>query len=73
MSPPGLPDARVEAAPLSPQGAAWAGALDPDRFPGDPIDLMLYATALDLRVPLVTNDERMLAYARQAGDVDVVW
>ena len=64
---------RVEPAPLSPQGAAWAGTLDPGRFPGDPIDRMLYATALDLRVPLVTKDERMQAYARQAGDVDVVW
>jgi len=64
---------RVEPAPLSAAAAAWAGMLDPGLFPGDPIDRMLYATALDLRIPLVTKDERLSSYARAAGDVDVVW
>ncbi len=64
---------RVDSAPLSVEAAAFAGTLDPDRFPGDPIDRMLYATALDLRVPLVTKDERLTEYARSAGDIDVVW
>ncbi len=64
---------RVELATLGPEAAAFAGTLDLDRFPGDPIDWMLYATALDLRVPLVTKDERLTEYARATGDVDVIW
>ena len=63
----------IEAADLSPTAAAWAGALDSSRFPGDPIDRMLYATAMDLRVRLVTKDERLTAFARVEGTVDVVW
>ncbi len=63
----------VEAAAVSPTAAARAGTLDANRFPGDPIDRMLYATALDLRVPLVTKDERLTAFARAGGDIDVVW
>jgi PIN domain nuclease of toxin-antitoxin system len=64
---------RVEPAALSPAAASWAGTLDPDRFPGDLIDRMLYATALDLRVGFVTKDQRISEYARGAGDVDVIW
>lgn len=64
---------RVEPAALSTAAATWAGTLDPGRFPGDPIDRMLYATALDLRVPLITKDARLTDYARAAGDVDVLW
>jgi len=64
---------RVGPAPLSVEAAALAGTLDQDRFPGDPIDRMLYATALDLRIPLVTKDERLTDYARSVGDVDVIW
>lgn len=64
---------RVEPAPLTPAAAGWAGTLDPGSFPGDPIDRMLYATALDLRIPLVTKDERLRDYARRAGDVDALW
>ena len=64
---------RVESAALSPAAAAWAGTLDGQRFPGDPIDRLLSATALDLRVPLVTKDERLSEYALAAGDIDVVW
>ncbi|MES2209777.1 MAG: type II toxin-antitoxin system VapC family toxin [Chloroflexota bacterium] len=63
----------VEVAGLSPTAAAWAGALDSNRFPGDPIDRMLYATAMDLRIPLVTKDERLTAFARAEGTVDIVW
>ena len=63
----------MEPAPLSPAAAAWAGTLGPGSFPGDPIDRMLYATALDLRVPLVTKDERLRRLRRRAGDVDALW
>lgn len=63
----------IETATLSPTAAAWAGALDADRFHGDPIDRMLYATAMDLRLKLVTKDERLTSFARLQGGVEVVW
>ena len=67
-----LQDPRIVAAPLGPDAAAWAGALGSD-FPGDPIDRLLYATARDLRVPLITKDERLREYVGHRGDVQVVW
>jgi PIN domain nuclease of toxin-antitoxin system len=63
---------RIATAPLSSEAAAWAGTLD-DAFPGDPIDRLLYATARDHRIPLVTKDERMRAFALAAAEVDIVW
>lgn len=63
---------RMAGAPLSAEAAAWAGTLD-DAFPGDPIDRLLYATARDLRVSLISKDERLRDYAMSAGDVRVVW
>jgi PIN domain nuclease of toxin-antitoxin system len=65
-------DPRIQAAPLGPEAAAWAGALGPD-FPGDPIDRLLYATARDLRVPLISKDERLRGYVGARGDVEMVW
>jgi PIN domain nuclease of toxin-antitoxin system len=59
-------------APLSAAAAAWAGNL-PDEFPGDPIDRLLFATARDLRVPLVTKDERLHAFAARTLDVQLIW
>ena len=64
---------RIETANLSPSAAAWAGQIDASRFPGDPIDRLLYATAMELRIPLVTKDERMTEFARAAGVVEIVW
>lgn len=64
---------RVESATLTPTAAAWAGALDGDRFHGDPIDRLLCATAMDLRVPLVTKDARLAAFARTERTVEVIW
>lgn len=61
---------RIRVAALSPEAAAWAGALGED-FTGDPIDRLLYATARDLRIPLVSKDERLREFA--SGDVRVVW
>lgn len=63
----------IEAANLGPSAAAWAGRIDANLFPGDPIDRLLYATAMDLRVPFVTKDERMTEFARASGVVEIVW
>ena len=49
-----------------------AGDLD-DAFPGDPFDRLLYATGRDLRVPIVSKDERLRTYAAQSRDVQFVW
>jgi PIN domain nuclease of toxin-antitoxin system len=67
-----LREDRIVVAPVSPEAATWAGML-PDEFPGDPIDRLLYATARDRRVPLVSKDERLHEYAAAARDVDVMW
>ena len=63
---------RLASAPISPAAAAWAGELG-GQFAGDPIDRLLYATARDQRVPLISKDERLRSFARAARDVDVVW
>ena len=66
-------DRRSGVAQLSPEAAGWAGALDDARFPGDPADRLIYATAMENRVPLVSKDERLREYAAVAGDVHVLW
>jgi len=63
---------RVALAPLSPEAAAWAGNLG-STFPGDPIDRLLYATSRDLRVPLISKDDGLRAFAAATGDVEIVW
>lgn len=68
-----LADRRSGVAPLSPEAAGWAGTVDDARFAGDPADRMIYATARDLRVPLVSKDERLHAFAAREGVVRVVW
>ena len=62
----------VSVAPLTPSAAVAAAALG-DAFPGDPADRFLYATAEELRVPFVTKDERLHAYAETRRGVDLVW
>ena len=34
---------------------------------------LLYATARDLRVPLVTKDEALRGFAQSTGDITVIW
>ncbi len=63
---------RITLAPLSAEAAAWAGNLE-HGFPGDPIDRLLYATSRDLRVPLISKDDGLRAFAATTGEVDVVW
>jgi PIN domain nuclease of toxin-antitoxin system len=68
-----LGDGRSTNAPLTPEAAAWAGQLDRAAFVGDPADRLLYATARELRVPMVTKDARLHEQARRTGEIDVVW
>ncbi|MGH7893392.1 MAG: PIN domain-containing protein [Candidatus Binatia bacterium] len=68
----GLRDAcaipRLRIVPVTDDIAIEAGLLGSD-FHGDPADRIIVATALDLRVPLVTRDERI----RSSKLVDVGW
>ena len=68
-----LADRRSSVADLSLHAAAWAGSLAGGAFPGDPADRLIYATARDLRVPLLSKDERLQRYAAAQRDVDVIW
>ncbi len=63
----------VQLAPLTPQVAVAAALLGPVGFHGDPADRLLYATALEHSVPLVTKDESIRSYAEQAGDLRTIW
>ena len=64
---------QVQAAALTPQATTDAGLLPVEGFPGDPADCLLYATARELAVPLVTKDDRILEHARASKAVRVVW
>lgn len=55
---------RVEPVPLSAETAISAAVL-PSGFAGDPADRIIYATAVDLGVPLLTRDRRIRAFDRQ--------
>lgn len=63
---------RVRVASLTPQSGTTAGNLD-ETFPGGPADRLLWATASDLLVPLVTKDHAIRAYAADNRGVDVLW
>lgn len=49
--------------------AIRAGSLDPAEFHGDPIDRLIYATAVEHEAQLVSADERL----RDADPKRVVW
>lgn len=57
---------RVEALAPSAAAAVAAGLLDGERFPGDPVDRLVYATAKELRAPLVTRDRALRAFDERA-------
>ena len=63
----------VALAPLTTEAAVWAALPDRLTFAGDPIDRMIHASAHDLRVPLVTKDEKLRPHPSQAGDIDGIW
>ena len=53
---------RVRELRLDARTAARAGALDRDRFPGDPADRLIYAAAVELGVRLVSRDTDIAAF-----------
>jgi PIN domain nuclease of toxin-antitoxin system len=57
-----LADKRVEPLPPSAEIAVAAGLLDTKRFPGDPIDRLIYATAQAAKARLVTRDAAIGAF-----------
>ena len=67
-----LEEPNIEIAPLSARAAASAAELLPD-FPGDPADRMIYATARELLVPMLSKDDGIRAYAADERDVRVIW
>lgn len=59
---------RVQALDLTSGIATSAGALGDD-FPGDPVDRIIYATALELSAPLITRDRAL----RRVDPALTVW
>jgi len=53
---------RIEALPPTADVAVAAGLLDRERFPGDPVDRVIYATARAQRALLVTRDARIRGF-----------
>lgn len=66
-----LASATVEVATLTPSAAIAAARLP--EFHGDPADRLIYATARELGVLLVSKDTRIREYAQRRGDVEVIW
>ncbi|MGQ0845401.1 MAG: type II toxin-antitoxin system VapC family toxin [Sporichthyaceae bacterium] len=65
-----MAEERLRSAGLSPTGAVRAANLTP--LQGDPIDRMLTATAMDLRIPIVTKDRKIADYAAESN-LSVIW
>lgn len=65
-------DPRVEASPVTVSAAISAGLLG-EEFGGDPTDRLLYATARELAVPIVTRDRAIRSFARATGEVRTIW
>lgn len=57
-----LADTRIEVLAPSAQVAVAAGELDGLRFPGDPADRLIYATARSIGATLITRDVAIRAF-----------
>jgi len=66
-----LTDGIVTIAELTPAIAVAAAQLD--EFTGDHADRIIYATAVQNQLTLVTKDERLADYARANGDATIEW
>jgi PIN domain nuclease of toxin-antitoxin system len=59
---------RIELLPFTPAAAIRAAGLV-GSFPGDPADRFIVATALEMKVPVITRDERIAKW----GHVETIW
>jgi PIN domain nuclease of toxin-antitoxin system len=59
----------VRALPATVAASLRAGSLDPDEFHGDPVDRLIYATAVEHDAQLITADERL----RKSDSSRTVW
>lgn len=59
----------VSVLPTTVKAALRAGSLDPEGFHGDPIDRLIYATAVEHDALLVSADSRL----RETDPARVVW
>jgi PIN domain nuclease of toxin-antitoxin system len=59
---------KIELLPFTPAAAIRAAGLD-GSFPGDPADRFIVGTALELKVPVVTRDQRIIDW----GQVQTIW
>jgi PIN domain nuclease of toxin-antitoxin system len=64
---------RVAVAQLTVMAAVAAARLGEQGFPGDLADRLLYATARERDVPLVSKDERLRRYARERRGLRIIW
>ena len=64
-------DGIVTIAELTPAIAVAAAQLD--EFTGDHADRIIYATAVQNQLTLVTKDDRLADYARANGDATIEW
>ena len=63
----------IRSEPISMQIAVRAGILGAEGFQGDPADRIIVATALLLRCPLATIDEKIRDWAAGRADISIVW
>lgn len=68
-----LLDERVAPVALAPSGAMLAGRIPASGFEGDPADAVIYATAVQEQVPLVTKDQRIRLFAADRRDIKTIW
>jgi PIN domain nuclease of toxin-antitoxin system len=59
---------KIELLAFTPAAAIRAAGLG-GSFPGDPADRFIVATALEMRVPVITRDERITNW----GQVETIW
>ena len=63
----------IRSEPISMQIAIRAGILGAEGFHGDPADRIIVATALLLRCPIATKDDKIRDWAIGRNDLSIVW
>ncbi len=59
---------KIELLPFTPAAAIRAAGLG-GSFPGDPADRFIVSTALEMRAPLITRDQRIIDW----GQIETIW